>query len=92
MKTKGTKICKICGAEYPYCQTYRLDNAFRWQDVACCPEHGAEYLDLIMKSRETSTNPVNEECDQGSNVTVEEPAITEAASKKTRKKRVKVDE
>lgn len=52
---KGTRICKVCGKEYPYCKTERKDNAFRYQDVACCPEHGAEYLDAIMKSREIET-------------------------------------
>ena len=48
---KGTRICKICGVEYPYCKTNRPSEIFRWQDVACCPEHGAMYFDKILESR-----------------------------------------
>lgn len=49
----GIKVCKVCGKEYESCHTLRpnLNNEFRWQDVACCPEHGAEYLRQIMESR-----------------------------------------
>ena len=49
----GIKTCKVCGAEYEACHTLRpnLNNEFRWQDVACCPEHGAEYLRRILISR-----------------------------------------
>ena len=49
---KGTRICKICGKEYIYCYTLRRDDVFRWQDVACCPEHGSEYFAAILASRE----------------------------------------
>lgn len=48
----GTRICKICGAEYPYCKTAYVPGAFRYQDVACCAEHGSEYLAKITASRE----------------------------------------
>lgn len=49
---KGTRICKICGKEYEYCYTnYVAPGVFRWQDVACCEEHGQEYLRKIMVSR-----------------------------------------
>lgn len=71
---KGTRICKVCGVEYPYCRTNRNDGVFRYQDVACCPEHGAIYLDLIIKSRQ--------EPDDTPAVKVEENK-----PKKTRKKR-----
>lgn len=49
----GKKVCKVCGREYEACHTLRpnLNSAFRWQDVACCEEHGAEYLRRIMISR-----------------------------------------
>ena len=49
----GTKICKVCGKEYEACHTLRpnMNSEFRWQDVACCPEHGQEYLRQIMASR-----------------------------------------
>lgn len=47
----ATKICKICGNEYEYCHTFRRDTIFRWQDVACCVEHGNEYFARIAASR-----------------------------------------
>ena len=44
--------CRVCGKEYEACRSAkRIDGVFRWQDVACSPEHGAIYLDLIRKSR-----------------------------------------
>ena len=48
---KATKICKICGNEYEYCHTFRRDSIFRWQDVACCVEHGNQYFAEIAASR-----------------------------------------
>ena len=50
---KGIKICKVCGKEYEACHTLRpnLNNEFRYQDVACCPEHGAEYLRRVLIAR-----------------------------------------
>ena len=47
---KGTRICRVCGVEYPYCATATTDK-FRWQDVACCPEHGVEYFREVSVSR-----------------------------------------
>lgn len=49
----GTKICRVCGKEYEACHTLRpnLNSEFRWQEVACCPEHGQEYLRKILESR-----------------------------------------
>lgn len=44
-------ICRVCGKEYDPCHTAKVNGAFRWQDVACCVEHGMEYLDRIRKSR-----------------------------------------
>ena len=49
----STRLCKVCGKEYPYCKTeLKNGNIFRWQDVACCPEHGSEYFALVAASRE----------------------------------------
>lgn len=48
---KGTRRCKVCGVEYEYCHTVRKNNIFRWQDVACSPEHGSIYLARILESR-----------------------------------------
>ena len=48
----ATKIGKICGKEYPYCRTERkVAGVFRWQDVACCVEHGSIYLERVLASR-----------------------------------------
>lgn len=53
----GTKICKICGKEYECCKTVRhVDGVFRWQDVACCVEHGQEYLNLVLMARSDTPN------------------------------------
>lgn len=49
--TKATRICKVCGCEYPYCKTDRRVDLFRWQDVACCPEHANVYFDSVAKAR-----------------------------------------
>ena len=48
----ATKKCKVCGNEYEYCHTNRtVAGVFRWQDVACCPQHGSEYLARVLESR-----------------------------------------
>lgn len=52
--TTVTRTCKICGKEYPYCHTI-TDDKYRWQDVACCREHAAEYFALIAASRNEVT-------------------------------------
>lgn len=39
------KICEVCGREYETCPPIRITQPFRWQDVACCPEHGSIYFD-----------------------------------------------
>lgn len=48
----GYKKCRVCGKQYEYCKTNRRTTIFRWQDVACCPEHGAIYFAQIAASRE----------------------------------------
>ena len=49
---KGIKKCKVCGKEYEYCKSMITDpKMFRWQDVACCQEHGAIYLAQVMEAR-----------------------------------------
>ena len=54
----ATKIYRVCGKEYEYCHTARkVAGIFRWQDVACSPEHGTVYLSKIRESR----NPVKTE-------------------------------
>lgn len=66
---KATKICKICGREYEYCHTARhIAGIFRWQDVACSPEHGSIYLAKIIKSR-SDGNAMNVTAEATSNDT-----------------------
>lgn len=50
----ATRVCKVCGEQYEYCHTSRtVAGVFRWQDVACCPQHGSIYLARILESRKT---------------------------------------
>ena len=80
----GIKVCKVCGKEYEQCHTLRpnLNNEFRWQDVACCPEHGAEYLRRIMISR--GQLPAEPEQAEPADAAEEAPAKT---AKKRRSKK-----
>jgi hypothetical protein len=48
---KSTRIFKICGREYPYCKTAADMGVFHWRDVACSPEHAAQYFREIAVSR-----------------------------------------
>lgn len=84
----GIKICKVCGKEYEACHTLRpnLNSEFRWKDVACCPEHGAEYLRQIMESRgqiqPVEAEPVQEAVQEAAQETVAEPAPKKRSRKK----------
>lgn len=51
---KAVKLCRVCGREYEACRSVRRDagHVFRWQEVACSPECGAEYLRRVNESRE----------------------------------------
>ena len=49
---KAIRVCKVCGKRYEYCQTaLKGPGLFRWQDVACCPEHASTYFARIAASR-----------------------------------------
>lgn len=44
--------CRVCGKSYEACRNAkRVDGVFRWQDVACSIEHGAEYLAAVRAAR-----------------------------------------
>ena len=78
---KGIKYCKVCGSAYEYCKTMRSNpDMFRWQDVACCPEHGAQYLALVLKAR-------GQKQDQQTAQDAVKGADETAAKKKSRKKK-----
>lgn len=52
----GILKCRICGKEYEACRSAkRAAGVFHWQSVACCAEHGVEYLALIRASRAPTT-------------------------------------
>ena len=51
-----TKVCRVCGKEYEFCRTPRVDGVYHWQEVACCPEHGAIYLERVLRSRGIMTD------------------------------------
>lgn len=46
------RICKVCGNEYDYCRSFSPSaDIFRWNDVACSPEHAAIYFARVEASR-----------------------------------------
>lgn len=47
-----TKICRVCGREYIACKTPNTESVFRWKDVACSRECGAEYLRRVLVARD----------------------------------------
>ena len=55
---KVVRKCRVCGKEYEACPPpYMEINPYRWQDVACCVEHGMEYFEMIEASRSSGTTP-----------------------------------
>lgn len=48
---KVEKICRVCGKKYEACNTKAVKNTFRWQEVACSPECGSEYLRMTQIAR-----------------------------------------
>lgn len=48
----GFRDCRVCGKRYEYCRSKRPTGLFVWQDVACCPEHGAIYFAEVLRARE----------------------------------------
>ena len=52
------KECRVCGKVYEACASAaKPGQVFRWQEVACSPECGAEYLRRVQEAR----TPVVEE-------------------------------
>lgn len=91
---KGIKICRVCGKEYESCRTLRpnLNNEFRWQEVACSPEHGAEYLRRVMAARgQTDVQKAEEPAPKAAAAkaaeTVEQAANEIKPVKRTRRKK-----
>lgn len=91
---KGIKICKVCGQEYEACHTLRpnLDSIFYWQDVACCPEHGAIYLARILESRGMAVGDVQTTPDVEQFMQDKKQADDVKPKKRSSKKRPETDE
>ena len=48
----AVRTCRVCGKSYEACHTMsKTAGVFRWQEVACSPECGAEYLRHVMEAR-----------------------------------------
>lgn len=48
----AVKTCRVCGKSYAACRTMsKAAGVFRWQEVACSPECGAEYLRQVTEAR-----------------------------------------
>lgn len=57
----ATKKCRVCGAQYEACRSAKTNaGIFRWQEVACSPECGAQYLKLITESRNMKQESVSD--------------------------------
>lgn len=80
----GMKRCKICGKDYEACHTQAFAaGVFRWQDVACCPEHGMQYLERVNAARGLGNAPAKDLATSSSEGAQE----TQTSSKKRSKKR-----
>ena len=79
MNPGATRFCKICGVEYPYCHT-NIPSQYRWQDVACCKEHAAQYFAEIAASRNQSIETLPDEYKELLDAKVEEliPVVSES--------------
>ena len=52
------QVCRVCGKTYEACHTAKKNvGEFRWQEVACSPECGAEYLRRVMAARAKPVQP-----------------------------------
>lgn len=85
---KGKKICRICGKEYEVCKPVYTNAAdlYRWQDVACCVEHGAEYFALVEASRSVVEKPAESKATVADNATTAAKDKEDAAGRKKGKK------
>lgn len=79
---KAVRKCRVCGKQYEACVPPFMDvDPYRWQDVACCVEHGMEYFEMIEASRASNTTQNNDT--QNDDASLENDA---ADKKKGRKK------
>ena len=54
---KAVRMCRVCGKSYEACRTMsKTAGVFRWQEVACSPECGAEYLRRVAENRNPASS------------------------------------
>lgn len=93
--TGGKRICRVCGKEYPYCKTNVSKTVFRWQNIACCPEHASIYFEnarRLREEREEKKEPQTLEVTEPADIGKADEAIEAeevAPKKKTRKRKSK---
>lgn len=74
----AVKKCRICGKDYEACRSMnRAAGVFRWQEVACSPECGAEYLRRVTESR--NPTPPAPKPKGRRKAAVEPPVVNEAS-------------
>jgi len=87
---KGTRICQVCGAEYEYCHSVKTwDGINRWQDVTCCPEHGAQYFARVLKNSGAKANVEYQSLVEDADAQAPKKA---SKSKKSSEKKIEVSE
>lgn len=85
---KGKRTCRVCGKVYDYCKPAYTDTVelYRWQDVACCVEHGAEYFALVNAARSENEKPSDERATVVENATTATKGKDDAAGRKKNNK------
>lgn len=69
--------CRVCGKEYDACRSSkRNDNVFHWQEVACSPECGSEYLRRVLESRGQTTVTTTQKRTRRKNTKTEQPSVS----------------
>lgn len=78
----AVKKCRVCGKSYEACRTMMKGAAgvFRWQEVACSPECGAEYLRRVTEARNPA--PLAPKRGQRRKVIIEPPVQKEAPAER----------
>lgn len=49
------KLCRACGKEFTpcfICQSKRNNNPYNWRAIACSPECGEKYVQMVIAARE----------------------------------------
>jgi len=79
----AVKTCRVCGKQYEACRTMmnRAAGVFRWQEVACSPECGAEYLRRVTEARNPA--PPAPKRGQRRKAVIEPPVVQEVPAEQS---------